>query len=188
MADNFDVYEWKFKQLLQEGFEDIPEDSVGRALAKRHISKIRQEFRQLSDNDVQDFVDEIATAFSLKSISENDDPAIGDYEEAHSGVEESMEEGDYRKDLTDQELDEIYDIIKSEQIYDGIITQTIAEYAMEMDEDGRVFYISENDIIEFFEDKGDTLRIDSDTKDDKMEFAAGEGFTGDFEEPNNRVG
>ena len=63
MSEKFNDAKWRREQLIE---------GKGYDLAKKYIAKLRQEFRKLSDEELDEFNEEIANAFGykLESISE----------------------------------------------------------------------------------------------------------------------
>lgn len=74
--------------LLNEQVEEQATEEVKEGYGKMKKSELKEKIRE-----------EVLEALS----SENDDPAVGDYEEAHSGVAEA--EGDEKEDAPDVDVD-----------------------------------------------------------------------------------
>jgi|TARA_B110000908_G_C10250867_1_gene451972 hypothetical protein len=72
MADNFNISEWKYNDLISEG--------KGRDLAQSYIKKMRETFRTLSEEELADFIEEISTAFDLSLKEADDNPCWAGYE------------------------------------------------------------------------------------------------------------
>jgi len=89
--DKFDVHAWKLSQLITEG--------KGKDLATDIISKMRESFRSMSDDEVDDFKRTMLEAMLLPSELEMIYPP----KERESEVD--MTEEDY-KNLSEEELNE----------------------------------------------------------------------------------
>tara|TARA_R110002051_G_C8596313_1_gene479686 strand:- start:259 stop:744 length:486 start_codon:yes stop_codon:yes gene_type:complete len=63
MTNKFNDAKWRREQLIE---------GKGYDLAKKYIAKLRQEFRKLSDEELDEFNEEIANAFGYKLESVNE--------------------------------------------------------------------------------------------------------------------
>lgn len=177
MADNFNISEWKFNQLLKEGF-----DEQAHELVLDTTEQIKKEFNSLPEE---------AQEYYAKTLVDNLNQIFQFILESKKKVEEELDPEDEVIELSDKDFRTIIDRVESSIPYDenedafydedGQVFSEIAKYAMNDVPANKAFYLSLQDVIDGFDEILDQRLVitgeDAESLNKKHEFVGDFGYT-----------
>jgi len=179
MADNFNIYEWKYNQLIES---TITEDSKVENLIDEIIEGISGYLADDVSKDDKFLRGTLRTIIGSQYMNES-----------KKKVDEALDPGDEVIKISNADFIKILDRVESEvpldkreDAYydeDGLVFDQIADYAMNEVPENKVFYMSLQKVIDGFEDRfKKRLIITGKSPEDlqtKHEFAGDFGYTYD---------